>query len=83
MVLILFGSDHKKFQLRWNPKDSTITIFATTKEEYATQLKNIFDEFDNGNGWLEMRENARNYANQHFNCSIFNQQFAQCFKFVC
>ena len=55
-------------------------FLCTTSDEYANKMKEIFDKFDNGNGWKEMRNNAKNYAVTNFTCQQFKQQFTQCFE---
>ena len=49
-----------------------------TKEEYAQCFADIFSQFDNGNGLLKMRQNARNFVITNYSLHIFKQNFVNC-----
>jgi len=57
-------------------------FLCTTKEQYAKCFETVFDQFEHGDGWLTLRQNARTYCVDKFSCTEFQHQFVSAIEGV-
>lgn len=50
-------------------------FLCTTVDQYAQCLEEVFDEYENGNGFSEMRERARRHCVEKFSTKLFQKEF--------
>ncbi|ETO23037.1 glycosyl transferase [Reticulomyxa filosa] len=53
-------------------------FLCSTVDEYADTLVDIFEKFDNGNGWKQMKTTAKTYAINYFSNTAFRVKFRTC-----
>eukprot|EP00483_Globobulimina_turgida_P012012 UN12034 len=55
-------------------------FLCTTVDQYAKCFEKVFDQYDNGDGWLKLRQTARNYCARKFSCSQFQKAFVSAIQ---
>eukprot|EP01084_Bolivina_argentea_P183329 316372_1 len=66
-----------KYDVKERMLESDRGFLCTTVEQYAMCFEKVFDGYDNGNGWLKLREIAREYCVDKFSCSQFQREFVK------
>ena len=52
-------------------------FLCTTVEQYAECFETVFDGFEKGNGWMDMRTEARRHCMEKFSCETFQRSFVE------